>query len=420
MVLYAVSVLQRIIMPKTATLLPSGVRTTDTLTVTQFAATFPVDTINEVLEELGCGTVRVRHLPNEFVIYFVMMLALFRDCSHREVYRCVALALNRLMGKGSTKIFIPSASALSQARSRVKDERLKRLFHKLAVPVGKVGEKGVWYRRWRKMAIDGCLVNAEDTPSNRKTFGRATNQHTTIGGAPQLRFVSLMEIGTHLFVGAAMGGYYDGETSLAKEVVSFLKPDMICMADRNFYSFDIFKQITDRGAAVLFRLQKGMSFASDKQLEDDSHLITIYSSTDTKKSEGIKARLIQYKMIGSPTKEAIFLITNILDAKEAPANELAALYHERWEYENALDELKTHLNAKSIVLRSKTPELVKQELWGMLMTHYVIRSTMYQAASREKLDPDRLSFTHTVRVVKRTLVKSASGFSPSTTTPTID
>lgn len=398
-------------MPKTPTVLPPGLRTTDIITATQFAVAFPIGAVNRVLDECSRGTVRVRKLPNELVVYFVMMLALFRDCSHKEVFRCVAQALGSLVGKGD-EIEIPSAAALSLARTRVSHEPMELLFQEFAVPAGLPGEKGVWYRNWRMTAFDGSLINVEDTLDNRKTFGSARNQHGTAARNPQVRFVSLMEIGTHLFCGAAMGGFHEGEITLVSKLVPLLKPDMICLADRNFFSFDLFNAITKTGAALVFRVQRGMNLESEERLEDGSHLVTIYSSKDRKKENPLKARFIQYQVLGAPTKETIFLVTNILEPTSAPAEELAALYHQRWEYENALDELKTHLNAKAIVLRSKTPALVLQELWGMLMTHYVIRLTMHQAAVCADLDPDILSFVHSVRVIRRALVKSASDFSP--------
>ncbi len=391
-------------MPKSPLSLPSGVRITDTLTVTQFAAVFPLDAVTEALDRNGVGTVRVRHLPNELVVYFVMLLALFRDCSHREVYRCVALALNRLWGKEEEPV-IPTASALSQARDRVKHLPLQELFQSFAKPLASKDSKGSFFKGLRKVALDGSVIDTDDTVNNRAYFGHGGNQVTTSARSPQARFVGLLEVGTHAFFKAAVGRYHDGEATLARSLVQCVSPDMICLADRNFYSFDLFKALNDRGASILFRLQRGMSFLPEKQLNDGSYLVTLYAPNDVKKAHGLTARFFQYKVHGSKSKETFFMLTNILDPAAASAEELAALYCERWEYETALDELKVHLNAKQIILRSKTPELVLQELWGLLMTHYVVRKLMYLAASSRGLDPDRTSFIHSVRVIKRTLVK---------------
>lgn len=407
-------------MPKSPASLPSGVRITDTLTVTQFATVFPVETVTEVLDKHGCGTIRVRHLPNELVVYFVMMLALFRDCSHREVFRCVALALSRLWGRTDQEPVIPTASALSQARDRVKFAPFEELFERFAQPLASIGSSGCFFKgKWRKVALDGSLIDTDDTDANRAYFGHSVNQISTRARSPQARFVGLIELGTHAFVKAAIGTYHDGEITLAKKLVQHVSPDMICLADRNFYSFDFFKALDERKAALLFRLQRGMSFFPEEQLSDGSYVVTLYSSADEKKEHGLRARFFQYKVNGAKSKETYFMLTNIMDPKIASAQELAALYCERWEYETALDELKTHLNAKAIILRSKTPDLVIQELWGLLMTHYVVRRLMYLAASPKGLDPDRMSFMHTVRVVRRTLVKPGV-FSPEETLPTVD
>jgi hypothetical protein len=398
-------------MPKSPSSLPSGVRITDTLTVTQFATVFPLDVVTETLDKHGCGTIRVRHLPNEMVIFFVMMLALFRDCSHREVFRCVALALSQLLGRQNNDVVIPTASALSQARDRVKPEVFEELFQRFAVPLAAPGTSGCFFKnKWRKVALDGSLVDTDDTDSNRNYFGSSTNQYGKRCRSPQTRFVGLMEIGTHAFFKAAIGTYYDGETSLTRALLPYVTADMICLADRNFYGFDLFKAMHERRAALLFRVQRGLSFQPNKQLSDGSYLVTLYSSADTKKQCGLQARFFQYKVKAGRSEETFSMLTNILDPDHASAEELAMLYCERWEYENALDEVKTHLNAKAIILRSKTPDLVVQELWGILMTHYVVRRLSYLAASQRQLDPDRISFVHTVRVIKRALVKTS--FSP--------
>jgi hypothetical protein len=402
-------------MPKDPALLPSGVRRTDLLTATQFAAVFPIFGIREVLEECGRATIRVRDFPNEAVIYFVMMLALFRNCSHREVFRIIAVALSQLWKR--KQIVIPTPAALSKARSRVGDEPFEKLFKRFAVTVAIPSTKGAWFKGWRKTAIDGCLLNTEDTKENRQHFGCASNQHKTTAAWPQARFVGLMELGAHVFVDAAIGGYRDGEIALAQKLIPQFTPEMICIADRNFFSFDLFQKIGQTGAAFLVRVQRGLSLASEKTFADRSDLVTIYSPDDVKKEHGLKARFIQYTVVGSKSKEKIFLLTNILDPRRASAQELAQLYDERWEYEGALDELKVHLNANAVTLRSKRPDLVKQELWGMLMTHYVVRLNMHQAAIGAKLDPDELSFTHTVKVIGRSLLQSTSAFPPSEQTP---
>lgn len=401
-------------MPKPPADLPSGVRPTDILTVAQFASVFPIESVREALDECGVGTVRVRHLPSEAVVYFVMMLALFRDCNHREVFRCVAQALRDLFrgffGVQDILSVIPTASALSQSRTRIKHEPFQKLFERHAKPLATKDDRGCYFKNLRKTAIDGSLINTDDTPANREFFGHSKNQVSSKARAPQVRFVGLMEVGTHAFFKAAIGTYHDGEITLAQELVPWMSSDMIVLADRNFYSFELYRAISQRGAKLLFRIQRGMSFKPDRQLSDGSYLVTVFSPDDTTKANGLQARFFQYQVKGAKTNEMYFMLTNILDPALAKAEELAGLYCERWEYETALDEIKTHLNVKSLILRSKTPELVMQELWGLLMTHYAIRKVMYMAACHKSLDPDRMSFIHTIRVVKRALVNSGVFF----------
>lgn len=397
-------------MPKSPTGLPSGIRVTDTITATLFAKVFPVTAVNEILERHGCGTIRERHLPNEYVVYFILMMALFRDSALREVFRIVAESFNRLRKKAGEP-HIPTASALSQACSRISSDAFAEMFHRFCVPVSTGAVKGCFFKRWRKVAMDGSVIDVCDTEENRDYFGTSKNQHQTQARFPKLRLCMLMEVGTHLTFSASMGPYSKGEIGLAQDLIPYIKPDMICIFDRNFFSFDMYSRIAERGAAALFRLQKGLILRSDQILQDGSHLVTIYHHKDVARKNGVTARFFQYRVHGAKNKEMYFMLTNILDPNEASATELAALYCERWEIENTLDELKSHLNTENLLPRSKTPNRVKQEIWALLMTHYVLRLNMFQAALIEDFDPDRISFVHTIRVVQRTLAKS-SFFSP--------
>jgi hypothetical protein len=375
-------------------------KATDILTVTQFANVFPMDAVTQTLDSFGCGTIRVRDVTNERLVYFQIMLSLFRECSFRAVYRTVAAALDRLEMK-EEEARIPSAAALVQGLDRLKPEVFESLFHEFAIPLGKSGEKGIYFKQWKTFSIDGFTLATENTKANRKHFGAPSNQHQS-ASLPQLRCVCFVETGSHLITKAAQGGYHDGEISLARKLLPYAKKDWLLLADRNFYSWEFYRDISDSGAKVLFRLQKGMALNSEKELSDGSHLVTIHASSDRRKENGLKARVIQYVVLGTKkkTRETYYLLTNILDPELASAEELARLYKERWEHENTLDELKTHLNLSAITLRSKNPERVVQEFWGILMAHYALRSLMHKAAVHGGIDPDRLSFTHTVNVVK--------------------
>lgn len=205
-----------------------------------------------------------------------------------------------------------------------------------------------------------------------------------------------------------MGKYKTDELTLAKDVVQALREGMLCLADRFFPSYKLWKRAAQTGADLLWRTRHNARLDVEKRLPDGSYLSRIYASTPDrrKRRNGIVVRVVDYRLKDVKDAEPVYrLITTILDHEKAPAKELAALYHERWEIETALDELKTHLRGAQIVLRSKTPELVQQEFFGLLMAHFAIRGLMHEAALKADEDPDRLSFLHSVRVVQRRMAR---------------
>lgn len=215
-----------------------------------------------------------------------------------------------------------------------------------------------------------------------------------------------MENGTHVLFGTRLGGCATGEITLAPEVVAALQQGMLCLADRNFFGFRLWHQARVHGADLLWRVKKNMRLRVEQALPDGSYLSRIDGSERDWRhgTNGVVVRVIDYRLAGVPDAEPLYrLVTTILDPTDAPAEELAALYHERWEIEGALDELKTHLRGAQIILRSKTPDLVRQEFYGLLLAHFAIRGLMHEAALKVGEDPDRLSFLHAVRVVRRKL-----------------
>ena len=211
--------------------------------------------------------------------------------------------------------------------------------------------------------------------------------------------------------GTRLGGVETGEITLAKQVLPSLVKGMLCLADRNFYGFELWNQARGTGADLLWRVKKNLRLPCEKRLPDGSYLSRVYASPKEQRhgQNGVVVRVNEYKLEGVPGAEPIYrLLTTILDHEAAPATELAALYHERWEIETALDELKTHLRGSRIVLRSKTPDLVKQEFYGLMLAHFAVRGLMHEAALRADEDPDRLSFLHAVRVVRRKIARFAS------------
>jgi hypothetical protein len=245
---------------------------------------------------------------------------------------------------------------------------------------------------------------------NDEAFGRPGASRGS-SAFPKIRFVALLENGTHVLWGAHMDPYATDELTLAHQVIPSLRKGMLCMADRFFPGYKLWRAAAKTGADLLWRTRQNARLDVEKRLPDGSYLSRIYASTTDrrKKRNGMVVRVIDYRLKNVPDAEPRYrLITTILDHEQAPAKELAALYHERWEIETTLDELKTHLRGAQIVLRSKTPELVRQEFFGLLMAHFAIRGLMHEAALKADEDPDRLSFLHSVHVVQRRMARYAA------------
>ena len=391
-------------MARTVASLPEGSRITDYVSLGVIAKMVPLSKVRSVLEATKRASVRQRDLPAHVVVYYVIALALYMQSSYREVLRCLLEGVQWLLDP-SAPVRVAGKSGISQARTRLGWEAMRRLHDEVVKPIAAPATKGAYYRAWRLVSLDGSTLDVADEASNEAAFGRPGASRGT-SAYPQIRFVSLVENGTHVLFGSEMAGCATGEITLAKSVLRSLRGGMLCLADRQFFGFALWTQAQATGADLLWRIKKNMRMASDRRLPDGSYLSRIYpSERDWRhKTNGVTVRVIDYRLEGVAEAEPIYrLLTTLVDHGVAPAHELAALYHERWEIETALDELKTHLRGARIVLRSKTPDLVRQEFYGLLMAHFAIRGLMHEAALKADEDPDRLSFLHAVRVVRRKL-----------------
>ena len=392
--------------------LPAGIRLTDHISLGVIAKTFPLNQVQQILADTGKASERERDLPAQVMVYYAIALALYMGSSTREVLRCLLEGLRWLWGAEAVRV--AGKSGISQARTRLGEAPLRRLYDRLVQPVATRATRGAWYRRWRLVSLDGSCLDIADTEENRATFGRPEASRGK-SAFPQLRFVALVENGTHVLFGARLGRYEEGETTLAPPVLAALQPGMLCLADRQFFGHALWQVAAATGADLLWRVKHNLRLPREAVLADGSYLTTIYPSEKDRRhrTRGIQVRVVEYRLEGIAEAEPLYrLVTTIVDPAEAPAAELAALYHERWEIEGALDELKTHLRGARVVLRSKTPALVRQEFWGLLLAHFAVRGLMHEAALRADEDPDRLSFVHAVRVVRRKLPLFAA-LSPS-------
>jgi hypothetical protein len=391
-------------MARTLAELPKGSRISDYISLGVIAKTFPVQKIQAILAATGKATKRHRDLPAHVVVYYVIALALYMQSSYREVLRCLLEGIQWLIEPG-TKVKVAGNSGISQARTRLGASPVRRLHDEVVQPIAVAQTKGAWYRQWRLVSVDGSTLDIADEKRNEAAYGRPGASRGR-SAYPQVRFVSLVEGGTHVLFGTRMGVYDTSEIALAQEVILRLREEMLCLADRNFFSFELWNKARATGADLLWRIKKNLRLPCERRLLDGSYLSRIYPSERDRRrrTNGVVVRVIEYRLEGVDDSEPIYrLLTTILEPEKALAEELAALYHERWEIETALDELKTHLRGARIVLRSKTPELVEQEFYGLLMAHFAIRGLMHEAALQADEDPDRLSFLHAVRVVRRKL-----------------
>ncbi len=400
-------------MARTKAELPKGARITDYISLGVIGKSFPLERVREILRRTGKTSRRQRDLPAHVVVYYVIALALYMQVSYREVLRCLLEGLQWLAAPGAT-LKVTGKSGISQARTRLGAAPMVALHDEVVKPIAGKRTKGAFYQRRRLVSLDGSTMDVADTRENEVAFGRPGASRGK-SAYPQLRFVSLVENGTHVLFGTRMAEFAVGEITLAKKVIGNLKAGFLCLADRNFFGFELWEQARATGAALLWRVKKSMLLPCEERLRDGSYLSRIYpSSRDRRKDmRAVRVRVVEYTLQGLPGAEEIYrLITTILDSEEAPAHELAALYHERREIENALDALKIHLRGRNIVLRSKTPELVRQEFHGLMMAHFAIRGLMHEAALKADIDPDEVSFVHAARVIRRKL-PAFPAFSPS-------
>lgn len=399
-------------MARTAAVLPMGIRLADHVSLGVLTAHFPLEVVEQVLFETERVSARERALPAHLMVYYAIALGLYADVSTREVLRGVTESA-RWLGDPTARAIpaMPTKSAISQARTRLGAAPLEALYRAVAAPIAQAGTPGAWYRGWRVMSLDGTTLDVGDTVANARAFGRPASSRgvNATGAFPQIRLLGLLENGTHAICGAEFGSSRTSEMVLAETVVPRLRSEMLCLADRGLLSFDLWRRATATGAALLWRAGVTLTLPILERHAEGSYRSELRWNAASKSADRtpIAVRVIEYTLPGVPTSETSYrLVTNILEPARAPAAELATLYHERWEMETAFDELKTHLRGGQRVLRSKTPELVLQEAWGFLLAHFAVRSLMHEAALGalpRARDPDTVSFTHALRVTRRTL-----------------
>jgi len=251
--------------------LPEGTRITDFISLGVVAKTFPMATVREILSTTGKASQRERDLPAQVVMYYVIALGLYMQCSYREVLRCLLEGLQWLADP-LAGLKVAGKSGISQARTRLGVEPVRQLHDAVVAPIAVPTTKGAWYREWRLVSLDGSTLDVADETVNDAAFGRPGSSRGA-SAYPKIRFVSLVENGTHVLFGSRMAGYRTGETTLAKAVLAAsLQPGMLCLADRNFFGFELWGLARDTGADLLWRIKKNLRLACEERLPDGSYL----------------------------------------------------------------------------------------------------------------------------------------------------
>ena len=390
---------------------PEGSRLTDHLSIGVLTRTFGRDLIDSILVASDKVQQRIRLLPSRVMIYYILALSLYPQDSYEEVMRHLSEGL-RWADQFSSSWSVPSKVAIFKARLRLGAEPMKRLYEAVARPLAAPGDTGAFYRGLRLVAIDGTSLSVADTPENLAHFTKPT---TPLGQAAyaKARIVGLLECGTHAIFAADVGPYSVAEQILAKGVIDKLTPGMLCLGDRGFFGYDLWQRAANTGAQLLWRAKSNYRIETVAELEDGSYLGNVYHHKDRGRKSPLLLRVIEYQITEGEDPDLFYrLFCTITDPEVAPAHELAALYSKRWEIESAFDELKTHQSEARRVLRSQSPELVYQEIWGMLALHFGIRELMYDVSASSRGDPVALSFVGSLRTA-RTSAMTSPGFSPS-------
>jgi hypothetical protein len=395
------------------TLGTSGARLADYLSASLLARVFPTSEVHAVLDQAGVNSQRVRAFPAVAGVYYCMGLSLYPEQAYESVFAAVAEGL--AWSAGAAAPAPVAKSAISKLRTKLGYVPLQALVQRCCKPLADpIRHPQGFYARRRIVAIDGSKFEVPDEAQNKLAFGYPGSR-TGQSGYPQAQSAVLVECATHAILAANIGAYRVSEWEICQPLLSSLGPGMLCLADRGFNGFEQWQAARATGADLLWRCAKNRQLPVHKVLSDGSYLSALaatqrnatgVSKTIKDAAQGVVVRVVEYSLPGSD--ERYRLITSMLDEHEAPALELAALYHQRWQVEAVFDELKTHLRQQRRTLRSKTPDLVRQEFYGWVLAHFAVRWLMHEVASQAQLGHEKLSFTAHVHMLKRAQPRSGA------------
>jgi hypothetical protein len=373
------------------------------------AAAIPDEAVEAAIETTGTRERRRRRLPTQLVVTLVVAMGLWASESMRHVLADVVAGWREGTASDRANWRLPSTAAIVQARQRAGARLFRELFQAVARPIATAQTPSAFFGGLRLMAIDGTTIDVADTAENDRAFGRPTTKRGN-GAFPQIRVLALIETGTHVICDAIVRPCGTGEVPTALRLLRSVGPGMLLLWDRGFHSYEMVRVTRAQQAHLLGRTKKNIVLRPTEILADGSFLARIYPSPEARRrdEQGIDLRVVEYALDtpAGPGQAKYRLITSLLDERAFPAERLAEAYHERWEIETALDEVKVHQWAHPRPLRSKHPREVVQEVYGLLLAHFAIRTLMYQAALHDGIDPDRLSFTGALRVLRRAIPRA--------------
>jgi hypothetical protein len=330
---------------RTVAVLPAGARITDCISLGVIAKSFPPATVRSVLAASGRASRRERDLPAHVVMYYVIALALYMQASYREVLRCLLEGLQWLLDP-SASLKVAGKSGISQARTRLGWEALRQLHDGVVRPIAVTATKGAWYRQWRLVSLDGSTLDVANEAANAAAFGRPGSSRGD-SAYPQIRFVSLVENGTHVLFASHMAGCTTGEITLARAVLAGLRPGMLCLADRQFFGFALWQQARGTGAQLLWRIKKNTRLPCDKRLPDGSSLSPLYACERDRRHQtnAVPVRVIEYRLegvveAGAQGADSRFIVTNLPGLPKALCEKV---YCGRGQAENLIKAHKLHL-----------------------------------------------------------------------------
>lgn len=385
---------------KEFSLLAQGIESGEVLKAIETA--IPPEIIEQVLNQTDSGETRKRKLPSHLVVALVIAMSLWSSDSMRTVLKNLVKGLRTQWLRLAQFWQVPSPSSITEARQRLGCRAMSQLFNQVTRPLGTPQTPGAFLFGLRVMAVDGTVLDVPDTPANAKVFGYPGSPKGTRAAFPKIRLVLLIEAGTHLIVDALMCSYRMGERVRVKKVLRSVQDGMLLMWDRGLHSYQMVSATQTQGCHFLGRVPKNVKFVVEQVLEDGSYQSWIYPDGKSKKKGCTKIllRVIEYTIDSEPEQKTYRLITSLLDPQLYPAAVLAREYHQRWEVENTIDELKTHLLGRKTPIRSLNPREVVQEVYGLLLGHWAVRCLMVQAAQQTGLSPLRLGFTGTLKVIR--------------------